>query len=308
MDARRRRCGARERGGALLRRLSRATRARSGPRGRARLRRRRVGGCGRRSPLQRRDHPEPTALLALRARARARRHRVSWRPPLGRRPHAARAPGAARQARRYARQVAVPEGFTHVDIAKRLHSSRVCSRKAFVDAVHDKAVLESLRIDGPSAEGYLFPATYDFPQDSLASDVVRRMKLEFDKRYAAIEEKHGAGVNDLQSSLNWGRKDIVTLASMVEKEAAVDDERPLIAGVFLNRLRDPKFTPKLLQSDPTAAYGCIVDPTIPSCRTFTGKITHALLNDPANVYSTYTNTPAFRRAPSPTRARVPSRP
>lgn len=184
-------------------------------------------------------------------------------------------------------KVAVPEGFTHVDIAKRLHSSRVCSRKAFVDAVHDKAVLESLRIDGPSAEGYLFPATYDFPQDSLASDVVRRMKLEFDKRYAAIEEKHGAGVNDLQSSLNWGRKDIVTLASMVEKEAAVDDERPLIAGVFLNRLRDPKFTPKLLQSDPTAAYGCIVDPTIPSCRTFTGKITHALVNDPANMYSTY---------------------
>lgn len=184
-------------------------------------------------------------------------------------------------------KVAVPEGFTHVDIAKRLHSARICSRKAFTDAVHDKALLTSLRIEGASAEGYLFPATYDFPQDSLASDVVRRMKLEFDKRFAALEEKHGGEVNDLQSSLGFGRKDIVTLASMVEKEAAVDDERPIIAGVFLNRLRDPKFTPKLLQSDPTAAYGCIVDPAVPSCRTFTGKITHALLNDADNLYSTY---------------------
>jgi UPF0755 protein len=184
-------------------------------------------------------------------------------------------------------KVVLPEGFTSIDIAKRLHGARVCSRKAFLDAIVDKALLETLRIPPPSAEGFLFPATYEFAQDMAATDVVRRMKIEFDRRYATLEEKHGSGVNDLGNSLGWGRREIVTLASIIEKEAAVDDERPVIAAVFLNRLRDPKFTPKLLQSDPTAAYGCIVDPSLVSCRSFTGKITPSLLSDAANLYNTY---------------------
>lgn len=187
-------------------------------------------------------------------------------------------------------KVVIPEGFTRLDIGKRLQTAHVCSRRLFVDATADKALLGSLRIDGDTAEGFLFPATYEFAQDSLPEEVVRKMKLEFDRRYAALEEKHGAGINDLQESLQWGRREIVILASMIEKEAVVDDERPVIAGVFLNRLRDPKFSPKLLQSDPTAAYGCLIDPSLASCRTFTGKITHALLSDASNVYNTYKRT------------------
>jgi UPF0755 protein len=85
--------------------------------------------------------------------------------------------------------------------------------------------------------------------------------------------------------MGWNRRQIVTLASMVEKEAAKDEERPIIASVFLNRLTDPTFTPKLLQCDPTAAYGCLVSDA-PTCMTFT-KITHDVLQDAKNPYNTY---------------------
>ncbi len=185
--------------------------------------------------------------------------------------------------------VTFPEGWTRFDMARRLAQSGVCTQRTFLDATADPELLRDLRLDGlASAEGFLFPATYDFAYDADARDVVRRMKAEFDKRWAAAEGRHGSSLLDLGTSLGWGMRQIVTLASMVEKEAGVDDERPLIASVFVNRMRDPAFSPKLLQCDPTAAYGCLVMPgEIPSCAAFTGKITHDLVADPANPYNTY---------------------
>jgi UPF0755 protein len=188
-------------------------------------------------------------------------------------------------------RVTIPEGWTLFDIARRLQAMHVCTVRSWLDAARSPALLEELHLPGESVEGFLFPATYDLAPDSDAADVVRRMKAEFDKRYAAIEARHQAGALDLQSSLGWGVRDIVTLASMVEKEAAVDDERPTIASVFLNRLRDPAFAAtngKYLQCDPTAGYGCLVHPErAPSCLGYSGKITHDIVSDAANPYNTY---------------------
>jgi UPF0755 protein len=185
-------------------------------------------------------------------------------------------------------KVTFPEGWTRFDIAKRLQTSHVCTQRSFLEATLDADVLAALRLDGPSVEGFLFPATYDLPEDADPREVVRRMKTEFDRRWSNAEAKHGSSILDLGRSLGWGMREIVVLASMVEKEAVADDERALIASVFVNRLRDPTFTPKLLQCDPTAGYGCLVMPAqIPSCASYTGKITHDIVADAANPYNTY---------------------
>ncbi len=185
-------------------------------------------------------------------------------------------------------KITVPEGFTRFDIAKRLEMKGICVAQKFIEATQDQALLQSMRLEATSFEGFLFPATYDFAEDSDAPTLVKAMKSEFDRRYSAAEDRHGPTILDLEESLHFTERDIVTLASMVEKEAAVDDERAVIAGVFLNRLRDPKFTPKLLQCDPTAGYGCLVaNPPLASCATFTGKITHEIVADANNMYNTY---------------------
>jgi UPF0755 protein len=187
-------------------------------------------------------------------------------------------------------KVTIPEGWTRFDIGKRMQSLHVCTQKALVEATIDHALLDEMHVDGDSAEGFLFPATYELAADSDPADVVRRMKAEFDKRYVALDQKHPSGILDLSSSLGWSMREIVNLASIVEKEAAVDEERPIIAGVFLNRLRDPNFKKHILQSDPTAGYGCMVlRDKLASCAGYAGRITHDINADPDNPYSTYTH-------------------
>jgi UPF0755 protein len=185
-------------------------------------------------------------------------------------------------------KIAVPEGFNRFDIGKRLQNAKICSAKAFVDATADAELLGQLGITGESAEGYLFPATYEFSLDSEPSQVVARMKAEFDKRYERLTRDNAMGTDALHTRMGWGTAEIVTLASIVEKEAAVDEERPIIASVFLNRLKDPTFTPKRLQSDPTSAYGCLSMPErINSCRSYNGRVTPEMNADDTNPYTTY---------------------
>jgi UPF0755 protein len=187
-------------------------------------------------------------------------------------------------------RVTFPEGWNRFDMAKRLQDKEVCGLREFLDATTDADLLKELAIAGDSAEGFLFPATYDLAFDSDPRDVVRRMKHEFDRRWDLLSRARSASLNDVMTSTGFSIRDVVTLASIVEKEAAVDEERPLIASVFLNRLRDPAFHPKRLESDPTAAYGCIVAPeSAPTCLTFAGKPTAAIEHDPDNPYSTYTH-------------------
>jgi len=191
-------------------------------------------------------------------------------------------------------RVTIPEGFHRFDIAARLEKLQITGRRAFLAASADPLLLDKLGIErggsvgAESAEGYLFPATYDLPKDADAREVVTRLVKEGDRRWEALVATRKDGFEALRASLGWGRREVLTLASLVEKEAAVDEERPLIASVFLNRLLDPTFNPKRLQSDPTSAYGCVAWPAeAPSCAGFSGKVTPAMNQDVKNRYSTY---------------------
>ncbi len=196
---------------------------------------------------------------------------------------------------RRAVRVTIPEGFHRYDLAARLEKLRVASKRAFLAASADGKLLEDVGIEkggsvgAESAEGYLFPATYDLQLDTDPREVVKRLVSESDKRWEAIAGQHADALASLRGSLGWGRREVLTLASVIEKEAVVDDERPIIASVFLNRLTSDEFLPKhRLQSDPTASYGCVAFPAdAPSCASFAGKPTPAVNSDAKNRYSTY---------------------
>ena len=138
---------------------------------------------------------------------------------------------------------------------------------------------------GATLEGYLFPETYDLREGMGAARAAKRMLRTFSERAAP---RIAEGKGEL-ADLGFGPPEVVALASVVEKEAAVAEERALIAGVFLNRLRSDAFRPRhRLQADPTVSYGCRAEPAAaPSCAGFRGRITRAMLADRANRYNSY---------------------
>ena len=191
-------------------------------------------------------------------------------------------------ARLHAR-VTIPEGYNHQQIAARLAELEICPAADFVAAVFNPELLRELHLRGPSSEGFLFPATYELAVDSDPAAVVRTLVAETRKRLARLEARLPGAFDALAKSDGFDEHDVVTLASIVEREAADPAEHPLIASVFYNRLHDPSFRPlRTLESDPTAAYGCLVEPAVaPSCAAFAGQVTPALLRDARNRYNTY---------------------
>lgn len=193
-----------------------------------------------------------------------------------------RLPGRARVT------LVVPEGFSRRKIAARLEKSEVCRARGFLEASEEAALLAELGLVGPSSEGYLFPATYELSVDTRPDELVRRMVREAQKRLAALRSKHPEAFAALAEK-GYSERDVVTLASIVERETGLADERRLIASVFHNRLSDPTLEPKgRLQSDPTAAYGCEYEPErAASCDEYGGRVTPAMLRDADNRYNTY---------------------
>jgi UPF0755 protein len=185
--------------------------------------------------------------------------------------------------------VTLPEGYTHLQIGERLEEREVCTREELAKAVVDGSLLKELEISATSGEGYLFPATYQLMVDSDAAQVVRQLVSETRKRLSRLDARHPGALAELGANRKWGAHELLTLASIVEREAAVPEEQRLIARVFLNRLDDPTFRPaRMLQSDPTASYGCqVAASAAPSCAGFTGKVTPEMLRDPQNPYNTY---------------------
>jgi UPF0755 protein len=141
--------------------------------------------------------------------------------------------------------VTVPEGWTMFDIADELDREGVCSRSDFLTAAHDTTLIADLAPQAYSLEGFLFPSTYEFTRRATCEQVVKRMVQNF---RAVWETLKPAGAPENPGSLTT--LELVTLASLVERETPNAEERPLVAGVFYNRLRHG--TP--LQCDPTVQY------------------------------------------------------
>ncbi len=190
--------------------------------------------------------------------------------------------------------VTIPEGKNLIEVAEILETAGITPKAELVAQATNTAFVRSLDLSGPSLEGYLFPDTYKLrpktPAARTLTALVRRHRQVFDELRAA----HPAGVAALRKSLSFDDPRIVTLASIVEKETGRPEERPRIAQVFINRLTKPTFRPKLLQTDPTIIYGCTVAPVIlgktsAACQKWDGRIRRIQLDDPDNVYSTYTH-------------------
>ncbi len=177
--------------------------------------------------------------------------------------------------------VTIPEGLTLSEIGQLLEDLSILEKNAFLQKAsspdfiaslnlpffHSKKTLEWLKNrNGPMLEGFLFPNTYHFIKEMEPEEVIRAMVNQFIKIFNQdfIEKASHLGLSPME---------VVILASMIEKESSLPEERPIISGVFHNRLK--KKMP--LQSDPTVIYG--ISP-------FDGNLTkeHLLTPTPYNTY------------------------
>lgn len=186
--------------------------------------------------------------------------------------------------------IIVPEGKHLIEVCELLASAGIAGKAELVAKATDPTFAAELGLPGATLEGYLYPDTYRMrprtPPARALIHLVRRHRQVFGELKAA----HDKGVQDLKKTLGFDDHKLVTLASIVEKETGRGEERPRIAQVFINRLRLPTFTPKLLQTDPTIIYGCTVaSPKSTACQKWDGRIRRIHLDDRENPYNTYTH-------------------
>jgi UPF0755 protein len=197
-------------------------------------------------------------------------------------------------------KVTLPEGKHMLEYFELLDAAKVADAKALEALARDKAFLAKYAIAGDTIDGYLFPDTYQFRLNEKPQVVLERLLNRHREVWNELINKHPKDTAKLKDKLGWSERDILTMASIVEKEAVAAKERPRIAQVFINRLTSPSFKPKKLETDPTIRYGCLVPPQksapcvewIEMC-TKVGKppgcerLRSAQLNDKDNPYNTY---------------------
>jgi UPF0755 protein len=169
--------------------------------------------------------------------------------------------------------VTIPEGYTLSQIAQLLEDSNIVDKSAFGQKASSPAFISSLGLPylsqgrtGRTLEGYLFPETYHLIRDMDPEEVIQIMVHQFKKIF-------DSELSLRASQLGISQGDAVILASIIEKETSLPEEKPLISAVFHNRLK--KKMP--LQSDPTVIYGI---------KNFDGNLTkeHLLKPTPYNTY------------------------
>jgi UPF0755 protein len=169
----------------------------------------------------------------------------------------------------YIHTVVVPEGFTMFDIAAAIEGAGLGTRQEFLaQAKSQAALIRDLDPQAQSLEGYLFPDTYGFTRTQTMADIVGVMVHRFRQEAKQIGLNPGVHSDDAHR--------IVTLASIVEKETASPDERPLVAGVYLNRLQ----IGMALDADPSVIYAALL------AGQYQGAISRADLQL-ASPYNTY---------------------
>jgi UPF0755 protein len=141
-------------------------------------------------------------------------------------------------------EVTVVEGDSLYEISEKFADAGISDVEHFMQAARDPDLLSAYDIDAPSVEGYIFPDTYLFPKgirlENAVGIMIDRMRQKYsDELFERTEE------------LGMTENEVLTLASIIEKEAIINSERPLISSVYHNRLK--KNMP--LQADPTAIYG-----------------------------------------------------
>jgi UPF0755 protein len=142
-------------------------------------------------------------------------------------------------------EVVIPEGYNLYQIGWTLSGTPlIADPQQFITLVKNKQYVHSLGVDADTLEGYLFPDTYYLPKGIKLEDIPKKMVL----RYKAVFDD---SYRDRARALGYTEGQILTLASIVEKEAKIDSEQKLISAVYHNRLK----LGMKLQADPTAVYG-----------------------------------------------------
>jgi UPF0755 protein len=169
----------------------------------------------------------------------------------------------------YLRPVTFREGLTIRQMAEIFEERGFGEQASFVKAASNADLIRAIDADARDLEGYLFPDTYALPRRTTADQLVARMVARFEKALTP-ETRQAAAARGLSM------RELVTLASLVEKETAKAEERPLVAAVYANRLKIGMG----LQCDPTVIYA------LERARRYTGNLTRADLqfDSPYNTY------------------------
>jgi UPF0755 protein len=176
----------------------------------------------------------------------------------------------------YFHTVVIPEGFTMFDIAQAIQNAGLGSSEEFLKvATYDTALIADLAPDAKTLEGYLFPNTYEFTRMQTMQDMAAAMVKQF--RQVAREiglatDVQNAGVK------NHDVQQTVILASIIEKETAAPEERPLVASVYQNRMTQHQ----ALQADPSVIYAELLQGS------YVGALHHADMQF-NSAYNTYTH-------------------
>lgn len=167
------------------------------------------------------------------------------------------------------RKITVPEGKNIYEISGILSRNSIADRSEFMSLATDSQVVQDITdTNSDSLEGYLYPDTYYFPKNAGPLKVINSMTDHFFRVFEELKSKEAR---------TWlSDREVIILASMIEKETGYDSERDIISSVFHNRLR----VGMKLDCDPTVIYGLLPD--------FDGNLTKRDLRSTDNPYNTYT--------------------